>query len=207
MNTPKFIVLEGGDGAGKSSLLEAVKREFKDSVLITREPGGSPYAEAIRRLALNDPLAKDATAETMLCLMFAARFDHVVKTIIPALQSGKHVITDRFDASTFAYQLYAQESRGLEELFWNLRKKISRLPDLYIYADVDVEEGLRRTSKRALGQGEENHFDARDIAFHTRQREGYGAFLNTVNHRIVNANQSLESVVGDFISILRSEGL
>lgn len=207
MNTPKFIVLEGGDGAGKSSLLEAVKTEFKDSVLITREPGGSQYAEAIRELALKHPLAKDATADTMLCLMFAARFDHVANTIIPALESGKHVITDRFDASTFAYQLYAQESQELEALFWSLRQRITRLPDFYVYADVDVKEGLRRTSKRAVGQGEENHFDVRDVEFHTRQREGYKTFLDKVNHRIIDANQPLEKVVSDFMDTLREQGL
>ncbi len=204
MNQPLFIAIEGGEGAGKSTLLNALKIEFGDSALFTREPGGSPYAEVIRELALTHPLAKGANTETMLCLMFAARFDHVENAVLPALRRGDHVITDRFDASSYAYQLYAQEHQKLEELFWKLRSYITREPDLYVYVDVDVEEGLRRVKARNLDSGKGNHFDDRPVDFHQRLRKGYVAFLKKVPHVVINANQSREKMIEDFLKVFRN---
>jgi len=202
MKNPKFIVLEGGEGAGKSTLIKTIKEKMGDSVLITREPGGSPYAEAIRELALKNPLAKNASAETMLCLMFAARFDHVRNTVIPALEKGITVISDRFDASSFAYQIHAQENSGIRELFWHLREAVPRLPDCYIYADVDVKEGLRRVHSRNSTTDEGNHFDGRELAFHERLRTGYKEFLEKVPHKILDANKSAKEVAEDLVKIL-----
>lgn len=204
MKKPSFIVVEGGDGAGKSTLIKAIEKELGSSVLITREPGGSPYAEAIRELALVNPLAKEASAETMLCLMFAARFDHVRKTIIPALERGQDVICDRFDPSTFAYQVHGQENHSLTELFWTLRSYVPRLPDLYVYADVQVEEGLRRVQSRKDTTAESNHFDERKIDFHKRLRTGYKAFFDKVDHITIDANQSQEGMVKDFIKAFQA---
>ncbi len=196
---PLFIVIEGGEGAGKTTLRDAIKKVLGDSVVITREPGGSPYAEAIREVMLGHNLAKTADAKTMLCLMFAARFDHVRNTIVPALDQGKHVICDRFDGSSFAYQLYGQKNPEAKKLFWNLRSNVDRLPDLYIYADVDVEEGLRRVHSRNKISGKGNHFDDRGIDFHQRLRTGFKAFLKKVPHITIDANQAREKVVEDFL--------
>lgn len=196
---PKFIVLEGGEGAGKSSLIKALKEKLGDSVLLTREPGGSSYAEAIRETALKHPLSKDAVAETMICLMFAARFDHVEKLIKPTLAKGQNVISDRFDASSYAYQIHAQKGKHLEKLFWNLRSHISRKPDLYIYLDVDVEEGLRRARSRNSKNTEGNHFDDREVDFHKLLRKGYKIFLKKVPHVVIDANRPFEEVKGEFL--------
>ncbi|MEK7641933.1 MAG: dTMP kinase [Patescibacteria group bacterium] len=198
-----FIVIEGGEGSGKSSLLIALKEALGDTIVTTREPGGSPYAEAIRDTALKNPLAKDAPGETTLCLMFAARFDNTKNAIMPALHSGKPVIADRYDASSYAYQVWSQTKGGLEEVFWALRKRLAVVPDLYIFVDVDPREGVRRAHSRnqSLLQGEQyDHFDDREIAFHESVREGYLRFLEKVPHIVIDANRPLEEVKKDFIA-------
>lgn len=203
---PKFIAIEGGEGSGKSSLLMALKEELGDSIVTTREPGGSPYAELIRTAALKNPLAKTAPAETTLCLMFAARYDNAVNLIEPALKTGKAVVADRFDGSSFAYNVMAQAGGRLEELFWELRKKLSIVPDIYIFIDVDPVEGVRRANSRnqSLLQGKQyDHFDDREVIFHKRVREGYMKFLKKVPHVVVDANRPLEEVKKDFSQKVR----
>lgn len=203
---PPFIVIEGGEGSGKSSLLIALKDELVDSIVTTREPGGSPYAEVIREATLKNPLAKDAPAETTLCLMFAARFDNTKNAILPALKSGKPVIADRYDASSFAYNVWAQSDGALEEVFWNLRKRLVIVPDLYIFVDVDPKEGVRRAHSRnqSLLKGKDyDHFDNREIDFHKKVRQGYTKFFSKVPHIVIDANRPLEEVKRDFIAEIR----
>jgi dTMP kinase len=206
---PKFIVLEGGEGSGKSTLVRELK-EVLSNVVTTREPGGSPYAELIRTAALKNPLAKTAPAETTLCLMFAARFDNMTNVIIPSLKKGSNVISDRFDASSYAYQVFSQSSL-LEDLFWNLRSKLMVTPDLYIFIDVDPKEGLIRASGRnkSLDIGKEyDHFDDREVTFHENVRKGYLKFFEKVKslgtpHIVIDANRPLEVVKRDFITQLK----
>lgn len=206
---PKFLVIEGGEGSGKSSLLQALKEEFGDTIATTREPGGSPYAEIIRNVALKNPLAKTAPAETTLCLMFAARFDNTVNAIIPVLLGGKSVVADRYDGSSFAYNVAAQSEYALEKTFWALRGHITRVPDLYIFVDVDPTEGVRRAHSRnqslLSGQPQYDHFDDREVHFHTKVREGYLKFLKQVPHVILDANRPLEQVKKDFIRLIKQE--
>lgn len=198
-NNTLFIAIEGGEGSGKSSLLKVLKEKMGDRVLITREPGGSEFGEAIRESALKHPLSKHALAETMICLMFAARFDHVDKLIKPTLKKGQHVITDRFDASSYAYQVHAQEAEHLEDLFWHLRKAISRVPNIYIYIDVDAKKGIRRAvTRNAKVFIEGNHFDERELDFHKRLRKGYAKFFKKVKHIVIDGNRSFEKVKRDF---------
>lgn len=196
--------MEGGEGSGKSSVLMALKDEFGDAIITTREPGGSPYAEIIRDVALKNPLAKGTPAETTLCLMFAARFDNTERAIVPALESGKPVIADRFDASSYTYQVWAQSAGVLDELFWKLRERLAVKPDLYIFFDVDPKEGIRRARSRnqslLTGQQQYDHFDDREVAFHEKVRDGYLKFFSKVPHIVIDANKPLEVVKKDFIN-------
>ena len=203
---PKFIVLEGGEGSGKSTLLSVLKEEFGDTIFTTREPGGSPYAEVIRDAALKNPLAKGTPAETTLCLMFAARFDNTERAIMPVLNSGKSVVADRFDASSYTYQVFAQSGGGLSEIFWKLRDRLSVKPDMYIFADVDPKEGMRRAQKRNSKNGggkQYDHFDDRELEFHQKVREGYLDFFKHVPHTIIDANKPLDEVKRDFLEKMR----
>ena len=203
---PLFIAVEGGEGSGKSSLVRELRAEFGRSILVTREPGGSPYAETIRNATIKDPLAKWAPAETTLCLMFAARFDHIHNLISPSLLDGKSVVSDRFDGSSYAYQVGAQSEGSLEKLFWGLRSHLSVVPDLYIFIDVYPKEGLRRASSRnqALIAGYD-HFDDREIEFHKKVRAGYKKFLGKVSHIIIDANRPFEDVRKDFLALIKEK--
>lgn len=201
MTNGTFIILDGGEGAGKSTQIQEIKKHFGDRVLITREPGGSPYAEEIRSLILNSKEGAQANAKTHFALFWAARADHLKNTIIPALESGIHVVCDRFDSSTFAYQVYGQEARELKEFFFTMRDFYLGVckPDVYILLDVDPETGLRRKQSQA---DDINHFDERDLQFHARMREGLMEFFKHVQHEIVDANQSFESVTHDLLTAL-----
>jgi dTMP kinase len=201
----KFIVLDSGEGAGKTLQLEKAAELFGDKILVTREPGGSKYAEQIRELILHSIYAQNADAKTLFALFWAARADHLDKTIKPALLEGKTVITDRFDSSTYAYQIIAQGAMELKELFWQMRDVYlgDCKPDLYIYLDVDPSIGLARKSNQ--GPEELNHFEARKIDFHQRQRLGCKEFMEKVPHRVIDASRSIEQVWHDFREVLEKE--
>ena len=168
----RFITLEGGEGAGKSTqakkLVAALKKRGIPCVS-TREPGGSPGAEEIRELIVHGEKGRwDPLTETLL--IFAARADHVARTIKPALARTKWVICDRFTDSTFAYQ---GAGRGLA------RETIRRLdaialhdfhPDLTFILDLPVKAGLARTTKRQHGA---TRFENFDIDFHERLRRAF----------------------------------
>ena len=203
---PIFIAVEGGEGSGKSSLVRELRTEFGRTILVTREPGGSPYGETIRNAAIKDPLAKWAPPETTLCLMFAARFDHIHNLILPSLDEGKPVITDRFDGSSYAYQIYSQSGGSLEKLFWGLRSHLAVVPDLYIFVDVDPVTGLRRVADRnqALISGYDN-FDDKEVGFHEKVRAGYMEFLKKVPHEIIDANRPYEQVRMDFLDLIKEK--
>lgn len=206
-NKTKFIIIEGGEGSGKSSMLVKLKEKLGDTILTTREHGGTPYAEVIREATIKNPLAKGTPAETTLCLMFAARYDNVINMISPSLKKGTPVITDRFDASSYAYQVHAQSKGKLEKLFWNLRGQLSIKPDLYIFFDVDPKEGIKRANSRnqSLIKGEKyDHFDDREIAFHKKVREGYLRFFKKVPYKKINANQPIDLVFQDFEKMIES---
>src|SRR5680860_61556 len=114
----KFIVLEGGEGAGKTTCLTAIQEilPLEDfDVLCTREPGGSVFGEALRRVVLSHFM--EMSPRTNLLLYCASRSDLIEKILIPARKRGQHIIYDRFDASTFAYQLCAQGGMDLQEMF------------------------------------------------------------------------------------------
>jgi len=195
MDAGRFITFEGGEGAGKSTqirLLAARLKNLGHEVVLTREPGGSAGAEDIRALlVIGEPDRWTALTEVML--HFAARSDHIARTIKPALAQGAWVLCDRFVDSTMAYQGYAQElgRPAIEEL----TKLVvgPTLPDLTFIFDLPVEVGLSRA--RARGEGEDR-YEKMGPAFHETLR---GAFLDIAARdsgrcKVINAALSIEEI-------------
>jgi dTMP kinase len=186
-----FITFEGIDGSGKTTqvrlLAEALTRG-RFSVEATREPGGTPLGDAIRRIFL-DPKNRGMSIWAELFLVEAARIEHVSKVIRPALEAGKVVLCDRFTDSTLVYQGYAREADGgkgldiVEVTFLNQLATAGLTPDATILLDLEVEEGLRRVQTHE-GTSEnpqaptrvgavESRFEMEPREFHERVREGY----------------------------------
>lgn len=181
----KFIVIEGGEGAGKSSQLKDLENKLGDKFVFTREPGGTEFAEEIREIILNSKNASQADAKTMFALFWAARADHLKNKIIPALESGKNVLCDRFDSSTYAYQIFGQEVEELKENFFYFRDFFvgEHKPDAYIYLEIDTETGL---SRKTAQPDEINHFENRKIEFFNRMKIGFDEFFKLVDSDIYN---------------------
>jgi len=170
--TGKFITFEGGEGSGKSTQLELLHMALDASGvdhIVTREPGGSPGAEQIRKLLVSgDKDAWDADTETLL--FYAARLDHIQKIIKPALAAGKLVICDRFADSTRVYQGIA---KGVSEDYIQSLHHLTLgnfAPDLTFIFDIDPVVGLKRAASR---RGDENRFESMDVDFHHRIRAGF----------------------------------
>ncbi|WP_291729586.1 dTMP kinase [Leisingera sp. F5] len=192
-----FITFEGIDGSGKSTqcrlLAEALQDAGRD-VVLTREPGGSPGAEEIRRLVLEgDP--DRWSAETELLLFMAARRDHLERTIEPALTAGKVVICDRFADST---RMYQGVSRGdLRPAVDQMHKlMIGREPDLTLLIDMDPATGLARAKGR---QGKEERFEDFGIGLQEKMRAGFLALAQEFadRFRVVDGARPLEEVAAD----------
>jgi dTMP kinase len=172
----RFITLEGGEGAGKSTqqrrLADWLRRGGR-AVVETREPGGSPGAEEIRKLLVTGTAGRwDAVTEALL--HFAARRDHLRQTIEPALARGSWVVCDRFADSTMAYQGYGHGlGRAPVEALHALVVG-SLQPDLTLVLDLPVAEGLARAGHRnGRGTQQEDRYEQMDLAFHERLREGF----------------------------------
>lgn len=197
----KFIVVDGGEGSGKTTVIKLIPEYFpKNKFILTHEPGGTPFAEKIREIILSD-YGKRASAETHFALNWAYRHDHVNNLIKPALAKGVNVINDRCDSSTYAYQICAQNGRNLQKLFWQTRKIYfgDTEPDFYIFLDIEPKIGLARVANR---KGEKTHFDERKLDFHQKVRKGFKEFLKRVPHKIIDANRPLEEVKADFLFVL-----
>lgn len=199
----KFITVEGTEGVGKSTNIRFIEqrlRELGHSLLVTREPGGTPLAEEIRRLLLsNRQESVDSTAE--LLLMFAARAQHLHNVIEPALAVGQWVICDRFTDATFAYQ---GGGRGLNmQVIAELETIVQgeRQPNLTFYLDIDVRTGLERARER----GELDRFEQEDIVFFERVRAVYLDRVRQQPERfvVIDANQPLASVQADIDKALQ----
>ncbi len=168
----RFITFEGGEGAGKSTQLRRLADALIASgvdVVMTREPGGSPGAEEIRKLLVTgEPGRWDAETEALL--HFAARRDHLIRTVWPALERGAWVLSDRFADSTMAYQGYAQ-GLGRERVADLYRLVVGDFaPDLTLILDVPSDQGL----ERAGGRGhDETRYERMGKAFHARLREAF----------------------------------
>jgi len=195
MDRGKFITFEGGEGSGKSTqvkLLAKFLRQQKIDVIETREVGGSPAGEEIRELWLSKGENHwDALSEVFL--IFAARREHLVRTIWPAINSGKWVISDRFVDSTSAYQGVGMDV-GLD-IISNLYQQIAGdfEPDLTLLLDVPVEVGLARMAAR---HGQDDRYQQKDIAFHKVLRKTYLSLAQKHSYRfeVIDANQDQHTV-------------
>jgi dTMP kinase len=193
-NTPCFIVLEGGEGAGKSSVQRALGERLRADgadVVLTREPGGTPLGEQVREIVLAQHAAGDPLAE--LLLFEAARAQLVATVIRPALERGATILCDRFAASSIAYQAFG---RGIPRDTVEQANAIATgglVPGLTLLLDLLPEQGLGRRSR----DGAANHFDAADEAFHERVRAGFLelARQSPQSWRIIDASQPLDAVV------------
>jgi len=143
----KFIVIEGGDGAGKDTQIELLRKDFSEGFAYTRDPGGTAISLELRTIVQYN---KDIVKEAELLLFLAARAQLVQEFIIPTLAEGRHVISNRFDLSTYAYQIYGRERQNMKE-FVERASQFARNgaePDLIILLDVPPEVGLARSRER-----------------------------------------------------------
>lgn len=195
----RFITLEGGEGAGKSTQIKRLAARLQDcgiEVVLTREPGGTPGAEAIRGLLVSGDTGRwDAVTETLL--HYAARREHVEKTVKPALQRGAWVISDRFADSTMAYQGYAG-SVGRETVTALHRLVLGEFkPDLTLVLDLPVEIGLSRARSRMQGQAAaEDRYERMGTAFHEALRSAFHdiAAREPGRCRIIDASGDMDAV-------------
>ncbi len=191
MATGKFITFEGGEGSGKSTqaqLLADRLRARRHDVVLTREPGGSPFAEQVRALIL-DPATAPHSPLSEALLFYAARSDHLDRTIRPALAASRWVICDRFSDSTRVYQgvaggLAAQTLDRLESIV-----VAATIPDLTLILDLPADMGLARAASRRAGGArspqQPDAYEKRDIAYHERLRAGYAAIARAEPQRCV----------------------
>ncbi|HEY0229670.1 MAG TPA: dTMP kinase [Dokdonella sp.] len=189
----KLVTLEGGEGAGKSTVLEAVRARLAGhgiDVVVTREPGGTPFGEAVRSLVL-DPARAGLCAESELLLMFAARAQLVREVIKPALGAGRWVLSDRFTDASFAYQGGGRgqpQARIADLEAWAALLK----PDLTLLLDLPVAEGLARAGAR----GEADRIEREAADFFERVRIAYRAraAAEPARFRVIDASRPLDAV-------------
>jgi dTMP kinase len=188
----RFITLEGGEGAGKSVQARALSRRLEGlgvEVVTTREPGGSPYAEALREIILSGEAARFGPAGEAL-LFSAARIDHIDRTIEPALARGAWVVSDRFADSTRAYQGAAGK---LDATFIARLERVAvgdRRPDLTLILDLAPEQGLVRAALRRDAGEAADRFEREGLAFHHALREAFLAIARAEPERCVVVDAS-----------------
>lgn len=188
----KFLTLEGVDGAGKSTHLDWIAARLQaagKNVVVTREPGGTPLGEELRKLLLAQPMH----LETETLLMFAARREHLERLILPALQAGSWVLSDRFTDATFAYQ---GGGRGLDlGRIEALERWVHQglQPDLTLVFDLSVEEAKRR---RSAATAAPDRFEQENLEFFARVRAVYleraARFPQRI--RVIDASRSIEII-------------
>ena len=202
-NSPgRFITLEGGEGAGKSSQIKVVKDYLEArgiDVVVTREPGGTPVGQEIRNLLVSGDKDKwSPLSETLLIL--ADRAAHLERVIRPALADGKYVVCDRFFDSTRAYQGIAG-GLGLEVIH-NLQQPVlgTTLPDVTLLLDIDPEKGLSRAQER----GGDLRFESKTLAYHQTLRQAFLDFAKQEPERmvVIDADRDIEAVSTDIITVL-----
>ena len=201
-----FVTIEGGEGSGKTTVINQLRGVLQSKghrVMITREPGGVRIAEKIREIIL-DCSHTEMDGRTEALLYAAARRQHLVEKVIPALDEGKVVISDRFIESSLAYQGYSR-GIGIDEVYSINKFAIDTyMPDLTIYLEIDPKLGLERID--AHDGREVNRLDLEHLDFHYKVQEGYNEVIKRYPDRIVkvDASQSVDDVVAKCVDLILS---
>ena len=194
-----FITFEGGEGTGKTTIIKTIKDMLSNyDVITTREPGGSVIAEAIRDIILN-PTYNGVTPYTEALLLAASRAQHLDEVIIPALNSNKIVLCDRYIDSSLAYQGYARKL-GFDFVLSINKYATEHMPDLTFYIDLDPEVGISRITDR----DKYDRLDQETKEFHLNVRKGYQEIAKMYQQRMVtiNGNQSIDSIIKEMMAII-----
>ncbi|MGO2083338.1 dTMP kinase [Vagococcus sp.] len=204
-----FITIEGPDGAGKSTVIKKLAQKISENssvqVLLTREPGGIDISEAIRDIILSPKnIAMDERTEALLYA--AARRQHLVQKVEPALKEGKLVLCDRFVDSSLAYQGAGREI-GMEAI-WSINQFAieETMPELTLYLDIDAKIGLERINQGRKFE-ELDRLDQEGLVFHERVRAAYLELLLKYPERIqkVDASKSIETVIDACYNLIKDK--
>ncbi len=196
-----FITFEGGEGAGKTTQIKRLAAALEGNVILTREPGGTPEAEAIRNTFFQNN-GQNWPPEALVLLMFSARVLHTENLIRPALEKGQTVLCDRYTDSTRVYQGYAG-NLSLEKIEQVKTLSIGEFePDLTFIMDIDPEQGLKRADIRAG----ETTFEAKDLAFHQKIREGFLTIGRANPERcvIIDASQDADTIAAQILQAVNN---
>ncbi len=198
-----YIVIDGMDGCGKGTLIKSLEKEFPNFFFV-REPGGTEVGERIRKIILEDPL----DFMTELHLFFAQRHHLLNTVVVPYTSRGEVVISDRGLSSTFAFQLCGRmHLQELEKYFWDTVSHLPKKADVYIFLDLPAEVASERTRARSADFCQQmSHFDAEQLEFHQRVRNGFLQFGQREAGSkvfVVNAENSPGQVLQEVRDILR----
>lgn len=198
-----FISFEGTEGVGKTTLIRKIHQYFEQQgkeVVLTREPGGTPLAEQIRSLLLAVNHEEQMSHDTELLLIYAARAQHLQQVIIPALNAGKIVLSDRFTDASFAYQC---SGRGLSQKKLQLLNQtfVAKMPNITFWLDAPIELGMTRARER----GALDRFEQEKLSFFAKVRAGYETLWRAEPERMkrLDATQNADVVFEDALQYLK----
>lgn len=210
MANAKYVVFDGMDGSGKGTQMALLHGKFSRAYAVfTREPGGTPFGEEIRKLVRDNPLAGKSTPLNNFLLFWAAREDLLHNLIMPTLINGKHVFSDRGDSSTFAFQLCGEEHEEFLGLFLLLRQRYvfsmnnnRREPNLYIVFDLPAEMARERALRDSSRT--KTHFDVRDVGYYERVRDGFRKFAKHAYYpvKFIDATGTPEQIHRNVMEVL-----
>ena len=198
-----FISFEGTEGVGKTTLIRKIHQYFEQQgkeVVLTREPGGTPLAEQIRTLLLAVNHDEQMSHDTELLLIYAARAQHLQQVILPALEAGKIVLSDRFTDASFAYQC---SGRGLSQEKLQLLNQtfVAKMPNITFWLDAPIELGMTRARER----GALDRFEQEKLSFFAKVRAGYETLLQAEPERMkrLDATQNADVVFEEALQYLK----
>jgi len=198
-----FISFEGTEGVGKTTLIRKIHQYFEQQgkeVVLTREPGGTPLAEQIRSLLLAVNHEEQMSHDTELLLIYAARAQHLQQVILPALEAGKIVLSDRFTDASFAYQC---SGRGLSQEKLQLLNQtfVAKMPNITFWLDAPIELGMTRARER----GALDRFEQEKLSFFAKVRAGYETLWQAAPERIkrLDATQNADVVFEEALNYIK----